>query len=69
VSLLDRAELSVFSPSDLLALHASVVDGLRSEGKIGPQEALDEPSDAVVGQTAIQRLDQRCRGEVADSLA
>ena len=36
-----------------------------AEHQIGAQKALDEPPDAVVGETAVERLDERGGGEVA----
>ena len=41
---------------------AEVVD----DHEVGPQQALDEPADAVVGEPAVERLDEGRRGEVAD---
>jgi hypothetical protein len=42
---------------------------LVDDHEVGPQQTLDQPADAVVGQTAIERLHECCRSEVADSLA
>ena len=51
-------------------LGAGVVEGREAEvvddHEVGPQQALDEPPDAVVGEAAVERLGEAGRREVAD---
>ena len=57
----DEAEQEL-GPGIVERCEAEVVD----DDEVGPQQALDEPPDAVVGEPPVERLGERGRGEVAD---